>query len=64
MYPLPFWTSHGRYAFFITGGIVLMLVGAIMDITLVWVIGILLLAFAGVMVLSGFARRPRPGRGP
>lgn len=64
MYPLPFWTARGRHVFFIVSGIVLMLVGALMDISLVWAIGILLLVFPGILLLSALVRRPRVGRGP
>lgn len=64
MYPIPFWTARGRYAFFLTSGLVLMLVGAIMDITLVWAIGIVLLVMPAILMLPGLLRRPRAGRGP
>ena len=64
MYPLPFWTARGRRTFLIVSGIVLMVVGAIMDISLVWAIGILLLVSPAVAMLPGLLRRPRPGRGP
>lgn len=64
MYPLPFWTPRGRHTFLIISGIVLMVVGAIMDISLVWAIGILMLVFPAITSLPGLLRRPRPGRGP
>jgi len=59
MYPLPFWTARGRHVFFIVSGIVLMLVGAILDISLVWAIGILLLVVPAALFVANLLRRPR-----
>lgn len=62
MFQETFWTARDRHVFFIVSGLVLLLVGAIMDISLVWAIGILLLVMPALLMLPGLYRRARAGR--